>query len=493
MNDIFISYAHIDNEALTEEDKGWISQFHKVLDTRVAQLTGEKPRIWRDLKLGGNDMFDQAIVHQFCNARIMISIMSPRYLKSEWCMKELRQFYNNASSTSGVSFENKSRILKVVKTPYDPDDLQPELRKIFGSVLGFNFYDFDENGKIVEYNEAFGKEAKQNYFSRIYDLAYEICEILKKSRGGDDTRLAKPAPELGAKTVYLATVTADRMADRENIARDLRERGHVILPDNHLPLNASEVDNAVGEYLRQADVAIHLLGSNYGLIPEAGSESVIETQVNLAAAESAKRNLERLIWLPSGLETREDRQSDFIESLRVNPATYEKTDFVEGTFEVFKGLVIDHFTEERSKVDVVAKSQADAGPPTVYLMAPPDDEDKIEAIEDYLFDQGLEVVIPLFSGSEAEVSEAHMENLRICDGVLIYFGSATRQWVNMKLNNLIKASGQGRSTPITATAILVAPPESRHKERFRSHLAEIVQVPDNDFSPLGKFIEKIKR
>ena len=37
LNDIFISYAHIDNEALTEEDKGWISQFHKVLDTRVAQ------------------------------------------------------------------------------------------------------------------------------------------------------------------------------------------------------------------------------------------------------------------------------------------------------------------------------------------------------------------------------------------------------------------------------------------------------------------------
>ena len=58
MNDIFISYAHIDNEALTEEDKGWISQFHKVLDTRVAQLTGEKPRIWRDLKLGGFPLGD---------------------------------------------------------------------------------------------------------------------------------------------------------------------------------------------------------------------------------------------------------------------------------------------------------------------------------------------------------------------------------------------------------------------------------------------------
>ena len=129
----------------------------------------------------------------------------------------------------------------------------------------------------------------------------------------------------------------------------------------------------------------------------------------------------------------------------------------------------------------------------VYLMAPPDDEDKIEAIEDYLFDQGLEVVIPLFSGSETEVSEAHMENLQICDGVLIYFGSATRQWVNMKLNNIIKASGFGRSKPIIATSILVAPPESRHKERFRSHLADIIQVPGNDFSALEPFVTQIKR
>ena len=179
--------------------------------------------------------------------------------------------------------------------------------------------------------------------------------------------------------------------------------------------------------------------------------------------------------------------------MRIDPATYEKTDFVEGTFEVFKGLVIDHFTEEKSKVDIVPSVEDDSGTSTVYLMAPPDDEDKIEAIEDYLFDQGLEVVIPVFSGTEAEISEAHMQNLRSCDGVLIYFGSATRQWVNMKLNNLIKAAGQGRSKPISATAIFVAPPESRHKERFRSHLAEIVQVPDNDYSPLSSFIKKIKK
>jgi len=85
-----------------------------------------------------------------------------------------------------------------------------------------------------------------------------------------------------------------------------------------------------------------------------------------------------------------------------------------------------------------------------------------------------------------------MENLRLCDSVLIYFGSATRQWVNMKLNNLIKASGQGRTQPIREKAILVAPPESRHKERYRTHLAEIIQTTGDNLAPLDTFIEKVK-
>ncbi|MDP6735612.1 MAG: hypothetical protein QF732_03850, partial [Nitrospinaceae bacterium] len=347
-------------------------------------------------------------------------------------------------------------------------------------------------GKVVEYNEAFGKEARQNYFSRIYDLAYEICEILKKS--GRDGAEDAPAetPIKGAKTVYLATVTADRIEERENIARDLRERGHVILPDSQLPMNAAEVESNVGQFMERADVAIHLLGASYGMIPEAGDQSVIETQIKLSAIETAKRGIERLVWLPNELEVTEEKQTDFVERLRVDPATYQKTDFVEGTFEIFKGLVIDHFIEKKSRVDTPMQDESGQGPRVVYLMAPPDDEDKIEAIEDYLFDKGLEVVIPVFTGTEAEVSEAHMENLRICDSVLIYFGSATRQWVNMKLNNMIKASGQGRTLPIREKVILIAPPDSRHKERYRSHLAEIIQIQDGDFSPLDSFITKVK-
>ena len=86
MNDVFISYAHIDDQALTEGQKGWITQFHRILEVRLGQLLGEKPTIWRDQKLQGSDVFDDKIVNAFREAKVMVSIMSPRYMKSEWCL-----------------------------------------------------------------------------------------------------------------------------------------------------------------------------------------------------------------------------------------------------------------------------------------------------------------------------------------------------------------------------------------------------------------------
>ena len=94
MNDIFISYAHMDDQALDEDQKGWISKFHRVLQVKLGQLMGEPAKIWRDEKLTGNDVYDDKIVNEFKNAKVMISVLSPRYIKSEWCNRELNEFYD---------------------------------------------------------------------------------------------------------------------------------------------------------------------------------------------------------------------------------------------------------------------------------------------------------------------------------------------------------------------------------------------------------------
>ena len=58
-NDVFVSYAHIDDQALVEGQKGWIANLHRALEIRLAQLLGKQPKIWRDLKLSGNDVFSE--------------------------------------------------------------------------------------------------------------------------------------------------------------------------------------------------------------------------------------------------------------------------------------------------------------------------------------------------------------------------------------------------------------------------------------------------
>ena len=295
MNDIFISYAHVDNESLTEGQKGWISQFHRTLEIRLRQLLGENPNIWRDQKLSGTDIFDEKIINAFDQTRLMVSIVSPRYINSEWCNRELKEFHDRAEGGDGVRVGEKSRIIKVVKTPVENDG--GGAHQIFNSLLGFEFFDMDpDTGRVREFNEEFGHEAKRNYLERVYDLAHEISGILKEMGGSNKS--ADPTTNKTGRVVYLADVTSDLKAERDRIRRELLERGHTVLPDRPLPLEADEATELITDYLSRSHLAIHLIGSRYGIVPEGGDVSLIELQSSLAAKRSEQDALPRLVWIP---------------------------------------------------------------------------------------------------------------------------------------------------------------------------------------------------
>jgi len=91
-DDIFISYAHNDNEALLEGQRGWIDNLHQALKKRLQVHLGAKVEIWRDPRLQGNDYFADALVEQIPKVAILISVLSPSYINSEWCRKEMELF-----------------------------------------------------------------------------------------------------------------------------------------------------------------------------------------------------------------------------------------------------------------------------------------------------------------------------------------------------------------------------------------------------------------
>ena len=159
---IFISYAHLDNQILSSEVEGWISRFHASLESLLSMSLGGRARIWRDTKLTGNDIFGDEIVDQFSDTAVLVSIISPRYLRSEWCTKEVREFVEAASETGGVTVGNKARIFKVIKTPVESQEQLPHVMK---ESLGYQFFTLDEQERPLELDPVFGKELERDYLS----------------------------------------------------------------------------------------------------------------------------------------------------------------------------------------------------------------------------------------------------------------------------------------------------------------------------------------
>lgn len=122
--DIFVSYAHNDNVSVNGDNSGWVTDFQYSLKTRLTQLSGKVIRVWFDDR-SGNDIFAPEIEAQFQKLRIMICITIPRYVKSEWCRHEIDSFVIASGQNGGLAFDDKSRIVKILRGPV-PIGYQPE-------------------------------------------------------------------------------------------------------------------------------------------------------------------------------------------------------------------------------------------------------------------------------------------------------------------------------------------------------------------------------
>ena len=499
-DDIFISYAHNDNEALLEGQRGWIDNLHQALKKRLQVHLGAKVEIWRDPRLQGNDYFADALVEQIPKVAILISVLSPSYINSEWCRKEMQLFCRIAGETGGVRIGNKARIFKVEKIGVSLDKHPPELQ----GMTGYQFHYLDEQAhRPRELSPESGPHAIE-YWQKIDDVAQDITSLLQEMKfhvgaaaaaGGVSYTSAVPKPvappDSGAATIYLAETSFDLSPQRDRIKRELQERGNIVLPDRPLPLNGPEAQQAVREYLKSCKLSIHLIGANYGVIPEAIDRSLVWLQNELAAERSSNgKSFSRLIWMPEGLQAKEERQQKFIEYLKYDRVAQQGADLLETSIEELKTYIQDKL---KPALKPPPPDQNDVeGPLRIYLICDKQDYDAIASLEDYFYSEGFEVTLPLMEGDEAEVREDHKESLLLCDAVVIFYGNTSEGWLRTKLRDLQKIPGYGRTKPMLAKGIYIGGPETDSKLRYRTHEA-LVMRNFGSFSSdtLQPFIEKI--
>ncbi len=489
--DAFISYCHIDNVGLVDSSKGWITNLHRALELRVGQFLGETPHIWRDPKLAGNDVFENTLVEKLKCAAVLITVVSPRYVRSEWTRRELIEFWKAAEAQGGVNFHDKARIFKVMKTPIPREMDLPQLQPL----LGYEFFHVDpQSGRVRELDEVFGPEAQRDFWMKLDDLAHDIADLLDLLQSGQQTAIAGFEPS-HKEAIFLAETTTDLKEQREALRRDLQQHGYTVLPARGLPLVATEMKTSLQEDLARCRMSIHLVGRNYGFVPEGSNASLLEIQNELAIERSEQGNFVRLLWIPTGLQVEDERQAKVINSFRMDPRLHGGADLLETLFEDLRTVIHDRLKEptsheQKSSAEVAATSER---PRQIYLIYDARDATIVAPYADALFDKGFEVLHPSWDGDEADTRQCHEENLRVCDGVLIFFGSTNEGWVRRKLREVQKSVGYGRTGPLPAVTICCVGTQTSEKERFRTHEAPVLLQPANFSSgALQSFIASIR-
>ena len=235
VEDVFISYAHNDDDAYAMESQGWVAQLDEDLRKRVAVfLDGQKPAVWRDRDIRNNDDFEQKITGRLLTTATFLSIISPSFFQRPWCIRELEEFAASAEQGYGIKIGEKNRIFKVEKVPLSFDrSMLPNSLQGTGS---YRFYgpDPEHEGKIHEYRPKLGVDYAAKYWREMDDLAQDIAMVLKDmhARGQQNA----PHPALGTlsgtpagMTVYLAETTSDLDEETKEIRRDLKARGFTVL------------------------------------------------------------------------------------------------------------------------------------------------------------------------------------------------------------------------------------------------------------------------
>jgi len=458
-SDIFISYAHADNT------EGWVDNFEKRLGDRLQQFDRTAAiTIWRDAKLGGADIFSDRIYKEIKASALLVSILSPNGLDSNWCQQERQRFEQAAPATGGFRLsDDRVRAVKVVKTP-SPENRH---RSVFGT-LGYEFYQRSkQTGRFREFHPT-----SPEFDQKLDEAAQEIWDLLNRLKA----RALAPPPDLA---IYVATATSDLQDWRDIVVRQLAAWNCRVLPESALPTASPALRVAIDEALGPCALSVHCLGPRPGFIAEDETHPIDVLQL----VKARSKGVERILFQVSGIhklaqEALESRpQVGFEESLK--PSTID---------------VLLQALEDRVKA--LRTSPASASTlPTVYVVCAPSEFDDALRLKSCLeAERRCAALLPIRDVDDERVRlRHHREDLKTSDAVVLYWGRAKESWFHDQFVELIKARKKRRKAPLPALCLSCPPDQTR--EQYRRPDLRFEQVADlncnTSLRPLFRYLESV--
>jgi len=448
--DIFISYAHVDDATVSDAGQGWVTEVIRCLKVELARKLGRSDAyaLWADHDLLNSHPVTAQILERVRRSAMLVVILSPGYVASEWCGQEREVFF-------GASRERGTRNVFVVEIDRIDDADRPRELADFNP---FRFWSSSPRGGAAR---LFGWPRPQpddhEFYGAVKDLAQAIVDEMRRMRkasggaveiGGVTSSAPRPgmadlpaAPSGGRGTVFLAHVTDDLDTERSNVRRFLEQANIVVVPTGWYSLEPGAFRKAAGADIAKADVFVQLLSDVVGKRPPDLPEGYAQCQLQLAL-EIGKPVLQ---W-----------HSPLVDTHGVEDASHrmllERPTVSVEPVEDFKQAIKNRLEEIRNPAPPRPHSNA-----FIFVDMDSTDRSLAEDLCDILDRYGAGYVLPMDTQDPGDYRRDLEDNLSHCDALMVIYGATTVNWVRSHLRECHKAL-VNRARPPRGLALIQGPP-----------------------------------
>lgn len=155
--EIFMSYTSV------KDLYGAVDEFRDHLQTELRKKTGDVSlAVFQDKRdIHGGDKWAEILSAEIASAKLLLVLLSPTWLRSEWCRREYRLFVS-----SGTNASTDRPVVPLVWDRVSEDDAKtPEQRSLLAELKNYQMLTWNElqyeDWKSPEPNKAAGRLAEE--------------------------------------------------------------------------------------------------------------------------------------------------------------------------------------------------------------------------------------------------------------------------------------------------------------------------------------------
>jgi hypothetical protein len=448
---VFVSYARVDDLPSRGVPFGWVSNLHFSLERALSRQIGGSCSIWFDRsELRGNLAVTPEIANRLAQTQVFVAVVSPAFVRSEWCLKELALFRQRYQGN-----DNK-RIFVVDLAGLERDQL---IEIGLGDLVTYRFWYCDESKRTRIFGSPEPAPSEREYYRLVDDLATDIADILKETnqRQGKPAKMATAvgisllaneaisnppeSNERSNKQIVLADVTDDLESSRQQLRRYLEQAGFSVYLCQSFGATVAAFQNEVRDELQRATMFVQLLSH----VPSRTVPSLPEGYANWQYQCAKEFNTRILQWRAPSIVLEQIEDSAHRQLLLQDAVCAVP-------FESFKKMVIDAINND-------APHHPPLRPNSFFINAERRDVDLAHKIRDHI-GQHAWVFLPVTSGKPEEIRQNIEDNIIECDGLLVIYGDGSAAWVQQQLRLYNKLTPR-RERPIKLLAVIDAPPDEK--------------------------------